>query len=164
MIRRREGSKISENRWRHLWTAPEWNDNESLIYTKGPFTNHLDHFFRTFSDKILLDYYYVGFMEPLLITSPHHMVCEWPHNQSNLGISVIYTKEGSTIFKHFFKKHEWCWQTKAQAPIQWWMINARVIKKCKCAWARYTFSLNHKIHKSSCSLCFWAPDPLIDRF
>ena len=41
-------------------------------------------------------------MEPLLITSPNHMVCEWPHNQSNLGISVIYTKEGSTIFKHFF--------------------------------------------------------------
>ena len=26
------------------------------------------------------------------------------------------------------------------------------------------FSSNHNIHKSSCSLCFWASDPLIDRF
>ena len=29
---------------------------------------------------------------------------------------------------------------------------------------RYTFSSNPNIHKSSCGLCFWAPDPLIDRF
>ena len=29
---------------------------------------------------------------------------------------------------------------------------------------RYTFSSNHNIHKSSCGLCFCAPDPLIDRF
>ena len=27
---------------------------------------------------------------------------------------------------------------------------------------RYTFSSNHNIHKSSCGLCFWALDPLID--
>ena len=27
---------------------------------------------------------------------------------------------------------------------------------------RYTFSSNHNIHKNLCSLCFWAPDPLID--
>ena len=26
------------------------------------------------------------------------------------------------------------------------------------------FSSNHKIHKSSCGLCFWASDPSIDRF
>ena len=26
---------------------------------------------------------------------------------------------------------------------------------------RYTFSSNHKINKSLCGLCFWAPDPLI---
>ena len=26
------------------------------------------------------------------------------------------------------------------------------------------FSSNHNIHKSSCGLCFWALDPLIDRF
>ena len=26
------------------------------------------------------------------------------------------------------------------------------------------FSSNHNIHKSSCGLCFWASDPLIDRF
>ena len=26
---------------------------------------------------------------------------------------------------------------------------------------RYTFSSNHNDHKSSCGLCFWAPDPLI---
>ena len=26
------------------------------------------------------------------------------------------------------------------------------------------FSSNHYIHKSSCGLCFWASDPLIDRF
>ena len=25
------------------------------------------------------------------------------------------------------------------------------------------FSSNHNIHKSSCGLCFWAPDPLIDK-
>ena len=29
---------------------------------------------------------------------------------------------------------------------------------------RYTFLSNHTIHKSSCGLCFWASDPLIDRF
>ena len=28
---------------------------------------------------------------------------------------------------------------------------------------RYTFSTNNKVHKSSCGLCFWAPDPLINR-
>ena len=28
---------------------------------------------------------------------------------------------------------------------------------------RCTFWSNHNIHKSSCCLCFWAPDPLIDR-
>ena len=26
------------------------------------------------------------------------------------------------------------------------------------------FSSNHNIHKSSCGLCFWASDPLIDGF
>ena len=26
------------------------------------------------------------------------------------------------------------------------------------------FSSNHNIHKSSCVLCFWASDPLIERF
>ena len=26
------------------------------------------------------------------------------------------------------------------------------------------FSSNHNIHKSSCGLCFWASDPLINRF
>ena len=26
------------------------------------------------------------------------------------------------------------------------------------------FSLNHNIHKSSCGFCFWASDPLIERF
>ena len=31
-------------------------------------------------------------------------------------------------------------------------------------YVRYIFSSNHNIHKSSCGLCFWAPDPLIDRF
>ena len=143
------------------WVKWQWVFN---IYKRAFHKPSRPFFSDFFGHNFTIDYYYVGFMEPLLITSPHHMVCEWPHNQSNLGISVIYTKEGSTIFKHFFKKHEWCWQTKAQAPIQWWMINARVIKKCKCAWARYTFSLNHNIHKSSCSLCFWAPSPLIDRF
>ena len=29
---------------------------------------------------------------------------------------------------------------------------------------RYTFLSYHNIHKSSCGLCFSAPDPLIDRF
>ena len=34
----------------------------------------------------------------------------------------------------------------------------------------YTYNLvilflsNHNVHKSSCGLCFWAPDSLIDRF
>ena len=26
------------------------------------------------------------------------------------------------------------------------------------------FSSNHNVHKSSWDVCFWAPDPLIDRF
>ena len=26
------------------------------------------------------------------------------------------------------------------------------------------FASNHNIHKSSCGLCFWASDPLIERF
>ena len=30
--------------------------------------------------------------------------------------------------------------------------------------SRYTFSSNHNVHKSLCDLCFWASDPLIDRF
>ena len=29
---------------------------------------------------------------------------------------------------------------------------------------RYTFSSNHNVHKTLCRSCFWAPDPLIDRF
>ena len=29
---------------------------------------------------------------------------------------------------------------------------------------RYTFLSNYNIHKSSRGLCFWASDPLIDRF
>ena len=29
---------------------------------------------------------------------------------------------------------------------------------------RYTFSSNHNLHKSSCRLCFWAQDPLINTF
>ena len=29
---------------------------------------------------------------------------------------------------------------------------------------RYTFLSNRNIHKSSYDLCFWASDPLIDRF
>ena len=30
--------------------------------------------------------------------------------------------------------------------------------------ARYTFLSNHNVHKSLYGLCFWALDPLIDRF
>ena len=29
---------------------------------------------------------------------------------------------------------------------------------------RYTFLLNHNIHKRLYGLCFWAPNPLINRF
>ena len=29
---------------------------------------------------------------------------------------------------------------------------------------RYTFTSNYNIHKSLYGLCFWAPDPLTDRF
>ena len=29
---------------------------------------------------------------------------------------------------------------------------------------RHTFTSNHNIHKSSCDLCFWTSEPLIDRF
>ena len=28
-------------------------------------------------------------------------------------------------------------------------------------YTRYNFSSNHNIHKSSCGLCFWSPDPSI---
>ena len=31
-------------------------------------------------------------------------------------------------------------------------------------YVRYTFSSHHNVHKSLCGLCFWGPDPLIDRF
>ena len=31
-------------------------------------------------------------------------------------------------------------------------------------WLYILFLLNHNIPKSSCSLCFWASDPLIERF
>ena len=40
----------------------------------------------------------------------------------------------------------------------------RTPKKVFCMYVRYTFSSNHNIHKNSCGLCFWAPDPLIDSF
>ena len=30
--------------------------------------------------------------------------------------------------------------------------------------ARYTCLSNHNAHKSLCDVCFWALDPLIDRF
>ena len=53
-----------------------------------------------------------------------------------------------------------------------WLMNHDLSIKCesildnikiqKLGIARYTFSYN--IHKSSCGLCFWAPDPLIDSF
>ena len=28
-------------------------------------------------------------------------------------------------------------------------------------YTRYIFPSNHNVHKTSCGLCFWAPDPLI---
>ena len=31
-------------------------------------------------------------------------------------------------------------------------------------WIEYTFSSNCNINKGLCGLCFWASDPLIDRF
>ena len=31
-------------------------------------------------------------------------------------------------------------------------------------WDRYLFSSNHIVHKSSCGLGFWPPDPLDNRF
>ena len=35
---------------------------------------------------------------------------------------------------------------------------------CHSTYSRYTFLSKHNIHKSLCGHCFWAPDPLIDRF
>ena len=55
-------------------------------------------------------------------------------------------------------------------------FRSRKVWLCCCWWSllcgrhitstsRYTFSSsNHNINKSSYGLCFWAPDPLIDRF
>ena len=40
----------------------------------------------------------------------------------------------------------------------------RTQKKVFYMYVRYTFLSNHNIHKSSCGLCFWALDPLIERF
>ena len=40
------------------------------------------------------------------------------------------------------------------------------LSKVNCRWSghKYIFSSNHNIHKSSCVPCFWASDPLINRF
>ena len=41
------------------------------------------------------------------------------------------------------------------------------LRQLKKVWShayRDTFSSDHNVHKSSCGLYFWAPDPLIDRF
>ena len=38
--------------------------------------------------------------------------------------------------------------------------DATLLELCN---ARYIFSSNHNIHKSSCCLCFWASDILINK-
>ena len=44
------------------------------------------------------------------------------------------------------------------------LIFSLLLRTQICKNIRYTFSSNHNIHKSSCGLCFWASDPLINRF
>ena len=43
-------------------------------------------------------------------------------------------------------------------------LNAYVVLVCSVRILDVLFLSNHKIHKSSCGLCFWASDPLIERF
>ena len=66
---------------------------------------------------------------------------------------------------------------KIEAAKTFWRLKIIIIKHTKrkkktflknkvvshCIRFRYTFSSNHNIQKRSCGLCFWAPDPLIDR-
>ena len=44
------------------------------------------------------------------------------------------------------------------------VYDPEVVSRSVCDNIRYTFSSNHNIYKSSCGLCFWASDPLIERF
>ena len=44
----------------------------------------------------------------------------------------------------------------------WFGLRIEIIKIH--TYIRYTFLSNQYVHKSSCGLCFWAPDPLIHRF
>ena len=47
----------------------------------------------------------------------------------------------------------------------WKLFNSKgKVWSLRHTFIRYTFSSNHYIHQSSCGLCFWVPDPLIDRF
>ena len=48
------------------------------------------------------------------------------------------------------------------------LISVSGIKRKFCqithTYFRCTFLPNHNVHKSLCGLCYWPPDPLIDRF
>ena len=47
---------------------------------------------------------------------------------------------------------------------KWHWNNCLIEMKIKNTPTKYTFSSNHNILKSSHGLCFWASDPLIDKF
>ena len=56
---------------------------------------------------------------------------------------------------------------KIYGPKEWWRdkrVHFSNTKNNKLCTLDILFSSNHNIHKSSHGLCFWASDPLIDKF
>ena len=74
-----------------------------------------------------------------------------------------------TINPYFMKKlcrSSWCYHNEYDGSyilVELSSVEESTILS-EYVYTRYTFSSNHNIHKSLCGLCFWASDPLIDRF
>ena len=105
-------------------------------------------------------------------------LCVWP--------PIIYEK--SKIHFSLQHKQALCWSSacfsKSEADLKnSWFSRLTCVEECvtnslivrffgfTCVlfrwinvWLDILFLSNHNIHKSSCRLCFWASNPLIDRF
>ena len=94
----------------------------------------------------------------------------YPKKKSELNLYRFLINPKMKVL-HFALKfwHEklTCWKNGWYIIISMYkIVNIPLFFKAElfCANVRYTFLSNHYIHKSLCGLCFWAWNPLIERF
>ena len=94
-----------------------------------------------------------GLFEPLKIITKKGSLCIYK------GLTKVL------LFSTTFQK-----KSCSAGPIIIFIVGMWIFKKYLFAYEKklpildILFSSNHNIHKSSCVLCFWASDPLIERF